>query len=257
MLELKATSTETVPVSAADMETALFETILVRKGQPVFLDRHLSRMAAGLVFMKMDTLPENSAVRKAILHCLSLTGTVNGAVKLVAAGRTLYVLPRTAAPVPASIAIGISKIVVRETNSSLAGIKTVQRNWSDALGAEAARTDVFDCVALNEQGHLTEGGRTNLFLVQNDRLVTPPLDDSCLPGITRSIVFETGKVKEQTLKKKDLIQCEAVFLTNALIGAVPVSRITGIGRKQSEHPLIQEVQAQIERAILENLNALR
>ena len=256
MLELKVNSTENVPVSPTDLETALFETILVRKGQPIFLDRHLSRMASGLLFMKMNSLPTSASIREAIVRCLSLTGTVDGAVKLMAVDQTLLVLPRTAASVPAAVAIGISTAVVRESNSSLAKIKTVARSWSDALSAEAVQTGVFDCIALNEQGNLTEGGRTNLFLVQNDKLLTPPLHDSCLPGITRSIVLETGKVKEQPLKMENLIQCEAAFLTNALIGAVSVSRITGIGMKQPEHPLLQEVQARITCAIQEDLSAL-
>lgn len=256
MFELKVHSTENIPISPTNLETALFETILVREGQPIFLDRHLSRMASGLLFMKTNNLPTSASIREAIVRCLSLTKTVNGAVKLMTVAQTLHVLPRTAAPVPAAIAIGISTAVVRESNSSLAKIKTVARSWSDALRSEAVRTGVFDCIALNEQGHLTEGGRTNLFLVQNDKLLTPSLHDSCLPGITRSIVLETGKVKEQPLKMEDLVQCDAAFLTNALIGAVPISRITEIGRKQPQHPIIQEVQTRIARAIREELSAL-
>ena len=255
MLELKTYIEENVSLSAEELETALFETILVREEQPLFLDRHLRRLSTGLSFMKMDDLPEAGGVWKAIGQCLSLTGTINGAVKLVAAGNILHVLPRTAAPVPDAIAIAISKTVVRKRNSSLARIKTVQRSWSEALRREAAEASVFDCVALNETGSLTEGGRTNLFLIQNDRIFTPPLNDSCLPGVTRSIVLETGWIIEQPLKKEDLLHCEAAFLTNVLIGAVPIAEVVGMGKKDPDHPLIRKVQREIAGEIRKNLAA--
>ena len=255
MLELKVTIEENLLASVKEVKTALFETILIREGQPVFLDRHIRRLAAGLLFMKMDNLPDSGAVRKAIVHCLSLARTVDGAVKLMAVGHTLHVLPRKAAPVPAAIAIALSNKVIRDSNSPLAKIKTVDRSWSEALRVEALKADVFDCVALNEQGHLTEGGRTNLFLVQNDRIFTPPLHDSCLPGVTRSVVLESGKVEEQPLKPEDLAQCEAAFLTNVLIGAVPVAEVHGIGNKNPNHPLIQGAQVEIAAAIREDLTA--
>jgi len=256
MLKLKINESENIPVSPQYLEQALFETILVREGQPVFLSRHLNRMAAGLMFMKMDELPSLLSIREAIIECLSMTGTVEGGIKLMAIGQLLHVLPRTVVQAPETIAIGISETVIRDANSSLAGIKTVQRVWSDALRAEALRMNVHDCIALNSEGNLTEGGRTNLFLVQNERLVTPPLHDSCLPGVTRSIVLEMDNTAEVQLSREDLVQCEAAFLTSALIGAVPIAQVIGIGKKDPHHPLIQGVQAEIARAIREDLNLL-
>jgi len=257
MLKLKINESENIAVSPQYLDQALFETILIRAGQPVFLSRHLNRMAAGLVFMKMDQLPSASSIREAIIECLSLTGTVDGAIKLMAIGNILHVLPRTVVPASETIAIGISETVVRDANSSLAGIKTVQRVWSDALRAEAARNNVYDFIALNSEGNLTEGGRTNIFLVQDERLVTPPLDDSCLPGVTRSIVLEMENTAEVRLNREDLVQCEAAFLTSALIGAAPIAQVIGIGKKDPHHPLIQGVQAEIARAIREDLNLFR
>ncbi|NOY23570.1 MAG: aminotransferase class IV [Acidobacteria bacterium] len=253
MLELTIHASENMRVSPTEMDTALFETIRVSEGQPIFLDRHLNRMAVGLLFMKTESLPPAESVRTAIIRSLALTGTVGGAIKLMAAGPLLHVLPRKAAPVPAAVVIGISKSVLRQSASPLAKLKPVARSWSDALRAEAAQTGAFDCIALNEHENLTEGGRTNLFLVQSGEIMTPPLADGCLPGISRSIVLETGKVMEQPLKPKDLAQCEAAFLTNALIGAVPVSKVLGMGRKNLHHPLILEVKREITRAVVEDL----
>ncbi len=67
--------------------------------------------------------------------------------------------------------------------------------------------------------------------------------------------MESGKVEEQPLKPEDLAQCEAAFLTNVLIGAVPVAEVHGIGNKNPNHPLIQGAQVEIAAAIREDLTA--
>ncbi len=86
---------------------------------------------------------------------------------------------------------------------------------------------------LSERRTLAEGVTTNLFLVKGARLFTPALAEGILPGITRGFVLETAEkleipIRESTCDLDDLEQTEAVFLTNAVRGLVPVRALFDI-----------------------------
>ncbi len=255
MLELRENCGGKEPPSGPEGGRGLFETILVRGGRPVFLERHLERLAAGLAFLKMDGLPATEDIRRAIAACMSEAATGDGAVKLLAAGHQLQVLPRAVTPAPPKVVVGISATVVRKSGSPLACFKTALRPQSDALMAEAVRTGVFDCLALNEKGYLTDGGRTNLFLVLDDGVFTPPVCDGPLPGITRGIVLESGLAEERSFTVEHLDRARGGFLTNALIGVVPIGEVKGGARPFPDDPLIQEIRARYRQAVRSRLQS--
>ena len=77
---------------------------------------------------------------------------------------------------------------------------------------------------------LAEGSVSNVFLVQDEKLLTPPIDTPVLPGITRAVVLElaaaTGvDAEETTLTVDDLLDADEVFLTNSIMGIMPVCRV--------------------------------
>jgi branched-subunit amino acid aminotransferase/4-amino-4-deoxychorismate lyase len=81
---------------------------------------------------------------------------------------------------------------------------------------------------LNEAGRLCEGCYTNLFVVSGGRAATPPLSEGPLPGVTRAALLETAaalsvSLDERSLTWEDLIGAEEAFLTNALMGVVPLT----------------------------------
>jgi branched-subunit amino acid aminotransferase/4-amino-4-deoxychorismate lyase len=87
-------------------------------------------------------------------------------------------------------------------------------------------------ILLNDAGRLCEGCYTNLFLVSGGRAVTPSLAEGPLPGVTRHAVLEVAggspsSVDERPLTWEDLARGEEAFLTNALVGLVPLTSAEG------------------------------
>lgn len=72
-----------------------------------------------------------------------------------------------------------------------------------------------DVLLLNEKGNLVEGSSSNLFLLKNGELVTPPLSEGPLDGTMRAWVMQHYLVEEKALSIKDLEASTEVFLTNA------------------------------------------
>jgi branched-chain amino acid aminotransferase len=99
---------------------------------------------------------------------------------------------------------------------------------NQALAAqEAFEQGAFDGVMRNFRGELTECATSNLFIVRNDVVLTPPLECGVLPGITRELIFEVGRnvgveVREQILRDDDLFNAEEAFLTSTTRELVPI-----------------------------------
>ncbi len=118
----------------------------------------------------------------------------------------------------------------RKANSRQAHIKSLDYGLF-AHSYQKAQAQGFDeAILLNEKGQVFEASRANIFAVIDGVWVTPPLSSGCLAGITRQLVMDQAqasglKVREQILGVKDLIAAQKVFLTNSLIGLMPVGTI--------------------------------
>ena len=83
---------------------------------------------------------------------------------------------------------------------------------------------------MTTNNHLAEGSISNVFLVKEEKVLTPPLDTPVLPGITRKVVLELAEendmaCQEEKLTIQDLLGAEEVFLTNSIMELMPVCRI--------------------------------
>jgi para-aminobenzoate synthetase / 4-amino-4-deoxychorismate lyase len=97
--------------------------------------------------------------------------------------------------------------------------KTTCRDRYERLHAEA-RADGFDEILfLNEKEEVTEGAISNLFILSEGRLFTPPLSSGLLPGVFRRHLLEIdATAEERVLTVQDLESADGVFLCNAVRG---------------------------------------
>lgn len=99
---------------------------------------------------------------------------------------------------------------------------------NQALAAQQAfQRGAFEGVMRNDRGELTECATSNLFIVRNDTVLTPPVECGLLPGITRQLIFEVGRnaaieVREQVLRDDDLFDADEAFLTSTTREIVPI-----------------------------------
>jgi len=102
---------------------------------------------------------------------------------------------------------------------------------------DALRDGYDEALMLDDGGHVCEGTGENIFVVQDRRLLTPPLSCSILPGITRDTVItlareEGYRVEERLLSREDVYLADEVFLTGTAAELTPVVEVDGraIGR---------------------------
>jgi branched-chain amino acid aminotransferase len=98
---------------------------------------------------------------------------------------------------------------------------------SQLVKVEAVKGGFAEGIALDAQGHVSEGSGENVFAVFKGRLVTPPLVSSILPGITRDTVMTLARRAEIPVEEKSLPR-EALYLADELFFTGTAAEITPI-----------------------------
>jgi len=100
-----------------------------------------------------------------------------------------------------------------------------------ALASDDARAAGFDeAIMLTPEGHVAEGSSANLFLVRGGRLVTSPVSDSILEGITRGMVLELARdlgfeTEVRPIDRTELYVAEEMFLCGTGVQIAPVTKV--------------------------------
>ncbi len=212
-----------------------FETIAVEQGEAQLFAEHLARLEQSLKFFFPERMQSSGGrlldeIREKSEEALSAPAMREGrkVLKITVSEKNVLVTARenhyTAENYRAGFTAGWSSVRRNET-SPLTYHKTL--NYGDCiLEKRAAAKNGFDePVFLNTGGELAEGATTNLFFVRNDTVFTPPVSCGMLPGIMRACVMERIGAQEIIIRPEDLASFDGMFVTNSLLGIMPVTRL--------------------------------
>ena len=225
----------------------LFETILVREGRPRLLEQHLARLLASAEVFGYAIAPI-ALLTEAVRGVVKANSLDVGALRLTVSPRLsegLLVSPHSPTNVCITVRRGepysaaqyergfvavIARSTRRNEHSPLCGHKTTSFMDSVLAKQEARSRQADEAILLNTAGNIAEGAVTNLFLVLGGEVLTPGLADGALPGIMRAQVLRACAhagitARETTLTPEDVFTADEAFVTNALLGVMPLSRV--------------------------------
>jgi len=216
----------------------IFETMRSEGGQVPLLPLHLERLArsAGVLALPLPSSEMLSTATLAVVRsipepCQAIRLTVTRGVSAqrgyAPPELSRHTLLISAAPYrpptePIRLCTASSRIYP--------GSPTWQHKSLSALDkvmarAEAARAGCDEALLLNTEGRVVEASSANLFVRRGDRWYTPSLAEGCLPGVMRRQVIRLSQAAETRIDPADLHTADAVYLTNALMGCLPVVQI--------------------------------
>lgn len=229
-----------------------FETIAVEAGKPIFLDKHLKRLERAAEFLHLGTLSDRGITEKQILRYLeeqtqlpesrenfenmtqlpesreNFFDMTHCALKIMLSKEnvvfSMRANPYTPERYEKGFVLDISPVKRNET-SSLVYYKTM--NYGDCIleKRNAAAAGVDERLFLNTKDQICEGTVSNIFFVKQGKLYTPDTRCGLLPGILREYICETQHVEEAIIYPEDLKEYEECFVTNSLMGIMPVRQI--------------------------------
>lgn len=216
------------------------------------LDEHIKRLSQSASLLLIDELPEDVFFKELILLLLQknearhdcyirpiaykshlLPGSGFG-VKLsgVSSGLSVNSLNMGAYVKQDGISCTISSWRRVSENTIPARAKITGSYVNSALAMEAAQQGGYDdAIMLNSHGNVAEATTSNVFMVKDGKLITPPLTAHILEGITRDTVITIAKyfldliVEERDILPSELLTADECFLTGTGVELLPVNQI--------------------------------
>ncbi len=230
---------ESSSISALDhsiiVGDGVFETVQVVNGIPFALNRHLRRLKSSCEGLSL-ALPNEELVWSSLNSVLE-TDPHAGLIRItwssgpgsLSSNRgngpgTLIVASQPAKQWPDSEAVHVCPWA-RNEHSALVGLKTTSYAENVLALKAAQEQNCSEALFLNTAGFLCEGTGSNVFVVIEDTLITPPLSSGCLAGITREIILELIDVVERDVHPTDFALISEAFLSSSTRDVIPISQI--------------------------------
>ncbi len=221
----------------------VFETIAVIEGQPRLLEQHLERLALGADRLAIPL--DKASLKNEIdnfcanleLACLRVTlsiGHGGRGYQSPESPKALRILSEHAYPdYPKTywskgIEIGVSEFRLAQ-QTHLAGIKHGNR-LEQILARQQWQSHWQEALMLDTKDSVIEATSANVFVVADEKLITPSIAHCGVAGVMRAEVLRiAGQLGISTatvsLSLHQVIEADAIFLTNSLIGIWPVAKL--------------------------------
>lgn len=203
----------------------LFETIKVVDSNLVYLEDHIERLEYSMNFLGMSTKNIRENIKAEIENIDLDTDCLRIMVLDNNGDYDLFINTRNTDYSDLKYTQGLKLKVLnqlKDKNNPLVYHKTNNYLLNDYLRKELLIEGFDEGVFLNQDGNVTEGTYTNLFFIQENTFITPPLTDGMLPGIFRKKLIEFLKINgyniiEKSIKLDDLQSMDCCFVTNSLM----------------------------------------
>lgn len=235
----------------------VYETVRTYNGEPFLFDRHMQRLRASAGMIRLDVPLSDAEYLKRCVDTMQAAGlgrkddgTIAEAYVRILHTRGIGDLTYDPAATPTPSVVVIAKPlpapaeeqfqhgvkvcmvdIIRNHPQSVSPLIKSNNLLNNALCMqEALRKGGVEGVFRNYRGELSECSQSNLFIVKNGSVLTPPLDAGLLAGITRGFVFELGlttgvPVREAVLRDDDLFEADEAFFTSTTKELMPVVRV--------------------------------
>jgi branched-chain amino acid aminotransferase len=247
----------------------LFETMRAYGGRVWAIDEHYARLQRGAGVIDLQ-VPDAETLIKAFDDVLRANELTQAGVRVTITAGTGPADPQsdpfgspnvlaTAWPLRDYTELyekGAALVTIPGGGRPLAGLKTTSYATSVAGRTIAHRAGADDALFVGPDACVLEATGSNLFVVRGDELVTPPLTEAVLPGVTRHHVLEVGRrlgleTKEQQLSVDDLFAADEVVLTSSLREVYPARSVDG--RLVERGGVAEKLREAYHAAVLESL----
>ena len=228
---------------------AVYEVIPSYAGEFFLLGPHLERLERSLAAIRLPSPLSRGEWAERLVELLRRNAAGPGHDLGIYLQVTRGVAPRDhafpaeGAPTVFAMASPIRPLSDAVRSGGIAAITTPDHRWGrcdikattllpNVLARQlASEADAMEAILLRE-GRVIEGAASNVFAQFGDTLVTPPLQDALLPGVTRALVLDLARecglqVVERELDEAELRGADEIWLTSSTREILPVSRLDG------------------------------
>lgn len=238
--------------------TCIYEVIRVVRGCPVFLEQHINRLFETLKLSSLNLATDRFSIIRGIAELIQAENKTEGNLRIqISRDKTEVIIGFIPHHYPTSKQ---SREGVRadflEMERPDPNLKIWNPNVRKAADERIRESDAYEIILINKAGFLTEGSRSNIFMIMNNELCTPPVS-RVLPGITRQIIFQEALKNSIDITEKDihlnqLSKTAAAFISGTSPGVLTLRRL-GHYELDPFHDIITKINTLYLNAIEQNI----
>jgi branched-chain amino acid aminotransferase len=230
---------------------AVYETLRTYEGRPFELRRHLSRLRASAARLGFAIPPDDAELGRQLDVLLDRAKNSESYIRLIVSrgvgdisyhfdrvvGPTIVMVVKPLEPFPEAAyrdGIDVAVVGIRRNHPSALDPAIKSCNLLNNILAirEAQAQGAEEALLLNDRGELAEGSSTNVFVVKDGSLRTPPLEAGILAGITREVLFGLIqglglRLREEAIPLDSLRSADEAFVTSSTREAMPIRSVDG------------------------------
>ncbi|MBI5189600.1 MAG: branched-chain-amino-acid transaminase [Nitrospirae bacterium] len=229
----------------------IYETLRAYSGQVFKPGEHMARLMHSARLVEMSLPMDGDGFLDAIDRTVRENGLSEAYIRVsVSRGPGEIGLDPALCPVPTVVIIAkefnkypesmyedgikVSVVKTRRNHPECLDPAIKSTNFLNNIFAkmEAKRAGAYEGIMLNHAGHVAEGTISNVFIVENGSLVTPPLIAGILDGVTRNLVIKLAEgmgmtVFEEPFTEARMWAADEAFITNTTMEVMPVTDVDG------------------------------
>ncbi len=228
---------------------SLYEVFRVSSGVPIFLENHMERLLNSSKLMKLS-LPYNiEKIKKQIYKLIQVNNCACGNIKIVfnfcedTIKFYAYFLKHNY-PDKSEYENGVDTIFFHGERE-IPNAKVMNVSFRNSVDEKIKEANVYEAILVDRNGNITEGSKSNIFIVKGKEVYTAPLE-AVLPGITREMIISIIKDKgynlfEKNIKFKDIENMDGLFISGTSPKVLPVKKVGNLEFTSSKNAVIQDI----------------
>jgi D-alanine transaminase len=247
---------------------AIYEVIIALNKKPFELGAHLTRLKKNISSLKYS-LSDQFDLEEIILEVISRNKFLNQVIYVqISRGTDIvrdHIPSNDLTPTifvsshelktDFSPSSGEKAILLEDFRWRKSQIKATSLLANVIYRSEAKHQEVFETI-LFENGFITEGAVSNVFCCIDNKILTPPLTENILPGVTRKVILEliqntSFEYEETKITVDSFLSSEEIWVTNSTKGVIPIIELDG---KKIGSGLPGEKYLQISKAFMSKLS---
>jgi branched-chain amino acid aminotransferase len=253
---------------------SLYEVIRISDGIPVFLMEHIERLYNSAEIMKCSLSITSDEIITRILKLINKNNVQEGNLKLVINynsasenkesvndnnndfnERFLAYFLTHAYPSKEEYAEGVKTIIYHGERSN-PNAKVINSVFREKVNAKISSKDAYEAILVNDDGFITEGSRSNIFMVIGSKVVTSGVKD-VLPGITRQFIIKTCKslnieFEEKNIHERDIETLTGLFISGTSPKVLPIKSVDSFLFNSSKNAIINLIMNEFQVEINKN-----
>lgn len=216
------------------VDKIIYEVLRVMDGKPIFLENHLKRMENSFNLINEKFTLSYEKLSDKIKLLIKNEKKINGNIKITYGVNEKILnifFVEHSYPSEEMYENGVETILYfgeRENPNA----KIINDNFREKVNKEIKDKGVYEAILVDKNGYITEGSRSNIFMVKDNVILTSPVK-AVLPGVTRGEIIEIAQklqiqVKEIEYSYSDIDKLDGIFISGTSPKVLPIRKVNGI-----------------------------